>query len=105
MQSSKKGSSVKWIAAIVVIIVIVAGLGILFFDKPAKKQTINVMVDSGSMTESYLKAVAQQFEKKNPNVDVQINSVGYSDMTTTALSGNMRAYLLLAPLNLVCVET
>ncbi len=86
MQSSKKGSSVKWIAAIVVIIVIVAGLGILIFDKPTKKQTINVMVDSGSMTESYLKAVAQQFEKKNPNVNVQINSVGYSDMTTTALA-------------------
>ena len=86
MQSSKKSNSVKWIAAIVVIVVIVAGLGILFLEKPSRKQTINIMVDSGSMTESYLKAVATQFEKSNPNVNVQINSVGYSDMTTTALS-------------------
>ncbi len=38
------------------------------------------------MTEAYLKAVGSQFEKENPNVVVQVNSVGYSDMSTTALS-------------------
>jgi multiple sugar transport system substrate-binding protein len=86
MQKSKKSKSNAWIVGLIVIIVIVAGIGIFVFDKPNHKQTIEIMVDSGSMTESYLKAVGTQFEKSHPNVNVQVNSVGYSDMTTTALS-------------------
>lgn len=86
MQKSNKSKAKVWIALIIVVIVIVAGVSVFAFDRPAKKQTITIMVDSGSMTESYLKAVGSNFEKANPNVNVQIDSVGYSDMTTTALA-------------------
>ncbi len=74
------------IAAIVVIIVIVAAVGALELHKPAQKQSLVIMVDSGSMTCSYLKAVGTSFEKSHPNVNVEIDSVGYSDMLTTATS-------------------
>lgn len=74
------------IAGVIVIIVIVAALGVIELHRPAQKQNLVIMVDSGSMTGSYLKAVGTSFEKSHPNVNVEIDSVGYSDMVTTATS-------------------
>ena len=74
------------IALIVVVIVIVAGVSIIELERPPKKQDLVIMVDSGSMTGSYLKAVGASFEKSHPNANVKIDSVGYSDMLTTATS-------------------
>ena len=85
-KKSGKNSKMGLIALVIVVIVIIAAAGIIVYERPAQKQSLVIMVDSGSMTCSYLNAVGKQFEKSHPNVAVKIDSVGYSNMVTTASS-------------------
>ncbi len=93
-QGIKKKSRLPAIIAVIVVVVVIAS-GVYVLDlehnrSTAKKQTLVIEVGSGSMTQQYLSMVAANYEKANPNVTVQITSVGYSDLLTseeTALQG------------------
>lgn len=81
----KKSRLPAVIAVVVVIVVIVAAVSIIDLEH-SKKQTLVIEVGSGSMTEQYLTMVASNFEKANPNVNVEITTEGYSNLLTAEQS-------------------
>ncbi len=71
----------KWIFAIIAAVIIVASGFVVYFELDHhKQQTLYIMVDSGSSTQSYLTNVASAFEKANPGVKVEITTEGYSSL-------------------------
>ncbi|AAT44080.1 extracellular solute-binding protein [Picrophilus oshimae] len=86
----KKKSRGRIFAVIAAIIIIVAAVGgVLYYLSTVhhvRTQTITVLVGSGSDTEEYLSAVAKNFEKANPNIKIDITTVGYSDIVDTPLT-------------------
>lgn len=76
-----KKKSRLWIVAVILAVIIVsAGVFVYLADHQPKKQTLYIMVDSGSSTQSYLTNVSNNFEKANPDVTVKIETEGYSSL-------------------------
>lgn len=85
MQGQPKNRA-KIYAIIAVLIIIAAAVVVVFeFEKPPK-QTIYVLVDSGSDTQEYLSMVANDFMSQYTNVTIKISPVSFSDLETSALS-------------------
>jgi|ECHnycMinimDraft_1075156.scaffolds.fasta_scaffold00008_7 multiple sugar transport system substrate-binding protein len=89
--SSRRGIGRTSLVILIVVIIIIAGGGSYAYYAShtavaAKPVTLTIMVDSGSETQQYLSIVANDFHALHPNVIINIEPVGFSDMVTQALT-------------------